>query len=361
MLEVKTYKNYKKICEAMGWKVKGGNAKQSQLKDLERYCKYDKEGNKFIVTEIYNSPLPKVENRGRSGKYNDYLEKLLINMLSSCPIDNNTKAMNVCRNGLYLQLHLINKNYSIGRVNMNKLSRKLKVPIDSVYDFYNSTNKKLSSNVERALNRLQNQCLIKWEYRHTVRIKNSGYRLATEEEMNLIVQAERDVLLEMGETDKRSLFLHGKWNTFQKEVNCIIKECTDIIYYYKSFHIYTTKDFREMLLDSEDLTSIQDEVNDIMYLSSIETAINRNKNVVEKYSGVNKNGSTYCNNPRYENEMVAIRDEYIDDIKKIANVVLDWAACDLELLKISSDAYTLMDYIMKDDDEDFDIALITEF
>ena len=48
MLEKKTYKNYKEICAAMDWKVTSGESKKSQLKDLERYCKYHKEGQKFI-------------------------------------------------------------------------------------------------------------------------------------------------------------------------------------------------------------------------------------------------------------------------------------------------------------------------
>ena len=32
MLEIKTYKNYREICEAMGWKVATGNTKVKQMK-----------------------------------------------------------------------------------------------------------------------------------------------------------------------------------------------------------------------------------------------------------------------------------------------------------------------------------------
>ena len=42
-------KNYKELCVLLGIKVTGGDSKKSQLKDLERYCKYHKEGNKFII------------------------------------------------------------------------------------------------------------------------------------------------------------------------------------------------------------------------------------------------------------------------------------------------------------------------
>ena len=64
MLEVGEYKNYKAICEAMGWKPVGGDTKVKHLKELESICKYYKDGYKFIVEEIYKTPLPIVDNRG---------------------------------------------------------------------------------------------------------------------------------------------------------------------------------------------------------------------------------------------------------------------------------------------------------
>ena len=36
MLEIKTYKNYKELCEAIGWKISTGNGKKAQLKELEK-------------------------------------------------------------------------------------------------------------------------------------------------------------------------------------------------------------------------------------------------------------------------------------------------------------------------------------
>ena len=35
-LELKTYKNYKELCEAIGWKISTGNGKKAQLKELEK-------------------------------------------------------------------------------------------------------------------------------------------------------------------------------------------------------------------------------------------------------------------------------------------------------------------------------------
>ena len=64
MLEVGEYKNYKAICESLGWEIKAGNSKKKQLKDLECMCKYHKEGSKFIIEEVYKD-FTLIERRGR--------------------------------------------------------------------------------------------------------------------------------------------------------------------------------------------------------------------------------------------------------------------------------------------------------
>ena len=65
MLEQKIYKNYKELCGAMGWMVASGCSKKSQFKDLERYCKYHKEGQKIVVDEVFETPLPSNSQSGR--------------------------------------------------------------------------------------------------------------------------------------------------------------------------------------------------------------------------------------------------------------------------------------------------------
>ena len=66
LLELKTYKNYKELCKAMNWTVSSGNTKKAQIKQLDLLCKYHKEGNKFIIDNIYDTPIKKIDNRGNS-------------------------------------------------------------------------------------------------------------------------------------------------------------------------------------------------------------------------------------------------------------------------------------------------------
>ena len=72
MLEVGEYKNYKAICEAMGWKPVGGDTKVKHLKELESVCKYTKDGYKFIIEEIYETPLPIVDKRKEYLKFESF-------------------------------------------------------------------------------------------------------------------------------------------------------------------------------------------------------------------------------------------------------------------------------------------------
>ena len=71
-------KNYRELCKLLNIKVKSSNSKKAQLKELERFCKYHKEGNRFIIDSIYKKVRDKEDNRKNNkggnnlGKYKDY-------------------------------------------------------------------------------------------------------------------------------------------------------------------------------------------------------------------------------------------------------------------------------------------------
>ena len=72
------FKNYKELCSYLGEEIKAGCSKQAQIKEWERYFSYKKEGNKFIITEVFDSPKDKIDNRGGNNLKNvkpmlDYL------------------------------------------------------------------------------------------------------------------------------------------------------------------------------------------------------------------------------------------------------------------------------------------------
>ena len=73
------FNNYKEICEFLGEpSYQGGKQRQLQLKDWERYFRWEKQGYKFIITEVFDIPQEKIDNRGGNNNKNvkpmmDYL------------------------------------------------------------------------------------------------------------------------------------------------------------------------------------------------------------------------------------------------------------------------------------------------
>ena len=65
-------KNYKVLCELLEQETKTGKSRQLQMKEFSRYFEWKKSGQKFIITDIYETPLEKVDNRkygNNSGHY----------------------------------------------------------------------------------------------------------------------------------------------------------------------------------------------------------------------------------------------------------------------------------------------------
>jgi hypothetical protein len=275
----------------------------------------------------------------------------LIHEISKRPLNKDGRTITVARNTLYFQLHMINQNYNYCRNHINKFSRYLEIPITTFYDFYNNTSGKLKDNVERALNKLENRCLIKWEYRYAIKLRNGANRLATNEEVNDLLEAERKALKTLYEETKHDVFKNGKWNKFQEEVSNNLAD-TNIEYGFKVFYINTTKDFREMLLEESDLEEYQNEVNATMYLSTIETATRKHNNMQEEWGIQGLKKGKYFGKPKYDSGKVQLRPQYIDDTKAIAGQVIDYDTYKIDLTDISSEKYTLMEALIDESDDD---------
>ena len=57
------FKNYKIFCNFMDEEPKKANSKISQIKEWNRYFLFKKEGQKIIITKIFDTPKDKIDNR----------------------------------------------------------------------------------------------------------------------------------------------------------------------------------------------------------------------------------------------------------------------------------------------------------
>lgn len=77
-----TFKNYKELVAFFDDKVKTGESKMCQLENYKRYFDYEKQGNKFIITEIKDVPTEK-KLQGKDATYGIELDALFKNCLGS--------------------------------------------------------------------------------------------------------------------------------------------------------------------------------------------------------------------------------------------------------------------------------------
>ena len=84
------FKNYKELCGALEIEPKksGSNSYKAQFKELDRYCKYHKEGRKIVIDEIFQKEQPKVDNRknnkgGNNVIYANDIEFIILDMINT--------------------------------------------------------------------------------------------------------------------------------------------------------------------------------------------------------------------------------------------------------------------------------------
>ena len=109
MLEQKVYKNYKELCEDMGWENIGGNTKVKHLKELETICKFYKQGNKIIIEEIYENPK-EVERKSTISYLEELKRLIMFYMYNYSDRENGTCYPTL--NQLAKACCLVNDNYS---------------------------------------------------------------------------------------------------------------------------------------------------------------------------------------------------------------------------------------------------------
>ena len=100
------FNSYRDLCNYLGESIKGGNAKKSQIKEWERYFSYKKDGNKFIITEVFDTPQEKIDKRG--GNNNKNVKPMMDYLMSEFNTDYIDKYFTIS-NWSTLVLHLLNK------------------------------------------------------------------------------------------------------------------------------------------------------------------------------------------------------------------------------------------------------------
>lgn len=289
-------KNYKEMCNLLGEESKGGKSKQLQLSDWQRYFDYDKRGNSFVVTEIYNIPLEKEDNRGKSEGSRDnnsiyipYIETLLLHLLAQ----QDDQTLVCTKNYLLVALGMTNIKYT------SQTSREILLKVKSftkheLKDFDNRAYQTLNRILFTSLDNLKRKCLIDYyDELHYKKINDEGNSeeyIATDDERRKYMDIKREILTEWNYKELRDIYFHDRVDEFYSE---LIDRMYDIYQWdraFVSYHILFNKtniiNFIPMLEKNLNQTQIKQsriDLNCKVVDALNNNAITKYKNMLEKF------------------------------------------------------------------------------
>lgn len=292
-------KNYKELCKILDIKVKAGDSKKAQLKELARYCKFTREGFKYIIEEIYNKPLEKVDNRGKSENsrnhniYAKYLDILLIDYFSTLDVN---KKYFYTTYSLAESVKLINHNYQTAINNKNKFfwwfydeNTEENLNKQIIFDFFNRTKSTIKNIIRESLKRFEADNLINFKEGYIIYYSNV-LRIVTEEEKEIIIKIENELLKELDIKSKFQLQFNDslRMKYYKKLKERVKKEfknkfCINITNLYQGYEVIVKSKNIEKL-KQEDRKDYQLKLNQTFERKVIETLENQYNKTIAKYS-----------------------------------------------------------------------------
>ena len=279
MLEVKTYKNWKEICEAMGWKTTGGNIKKKNLQVLDSLCEYIKDGNKFIVTNIFDEPKEIIDKRKRkesSGLTKD-LEYAILKIL----LNQNEKSLSISRTYLMSLVGLINsENYYIINNIREKYAKDkgmdtktVNIILDRIYVYANNYIMRAIKNLEKKMLvhvikdvpyvNVTDRVVITDALNRPNHIEETTHsREATKDEVKFILKTKKEVLAEFGYGEHDKVAFKDRRN-IARMVNKRLKKEIGIHYTYNAFRFITNDEYLQQSLDILAQEIDKDYMNDV--------------------------------------------------------------------------------------------------
>lgn len=227
------FKSYKDMCKYLEqpYIAKSQTSKEAQLKEWRRHIEWVKDGQKIVVTDIYDAPLDKTDGRVTNGtqKYQQYIEDILLAYMDSEINKDNAKTnIEGCDyqfaftlNGLALLCNMVNKRYVSKNIDS--------VLIDAGYtkfnikDFFSRTELKFSLIINNALQNMEKRKII--NYNKVLIVEQNGEkRVATVHDENDYLNMEKLALTKMNYSSIIEVFIYNKAKEYYTLVDANIKK-----------------------------------------------------------------------------------------------------------------------------------------
>lgn len=245
LAENNSVRNYKTMCDLLEEEPTDGNSRKAQINRWKRYFEFHKEGQKFVIDEIYEEPFPTDDARKRrEGLYVKYIELLLLEFLSK-QVDYKVTLGN---KEMYRILGMTNDRYDIrnrmGSTKANEILRQTimnnedkfaftnspKVSNFDINNFYFRAEQKLNRILYSALRSMKDRFLIDYKKVNIIAEYNEDdsqhldYRESNAYEDKIILEAKNKIIKEMGYDNMTEIMLRYKCDDFYEKFNEYIKE-----------------------------------------------------------------------------------------------------------------------------------------
>lgn len=231
------------MCELTGAKYTNGKSKTLQLESLgetgfRRFFDFEKVAyGKYIINQIYDTPLQAVDNRdsGNTAVYLLYIELILLKYLSVSL----NREVRFSQGKLWKMLGMVNNNYN--NIEPIELKEKHESITDyEINNFYLRANTRLSGILNRALKNLSDRSLIS-AIPETIICKmnmdDKTFFVANDEEIAIILKTKRQIMDELGFDKESNIIFSKKKKEYYSRVNKILLDRYNWKFYYKAYRI----------------------------------------------------------------------------------------------------------------------------
>lgn len=236
-------KNYKQLCQLLGRPICSGNSKIAQFNDWSRYFSYEKQGQKIIITEIFDEPKAKQDGRvkGNRSIFTDDIAYVLLEHI------HRTNKHTFTLNELYSLLGFVNERYHslehYLRLNKEHNTQSIEelpnavATVFDVKDFYRRATQKMYRLLYTTLDNLQKRNLISYEKKKVFVYKDANNnsvakKCSTDRELKILNDVKIRVLAEMNFSSEQEMYGKFKHIEFYSKIVKYLKEMYDLDYFY---------------------------------------------------------------------------------------------------------------------------------
>lgn len=236
-------KNYKQLCQILEQPVKFNNSKLAQLKEFTRYFSYEKQGQKIIITEIFDNPKAKQDGRfkGNRSIFTDDIAYVLLEYIHK------TNKHTFTLNELYSLLGFVNERYhllehytKLGKEYNSQSIEELPdtvVTVFDVKDFYRRATQKMYRLLYITLDNLQKRNLISYNKKKVFVYKDANdnsvsKKRSTDQELKILNDVKARTLAEMNFSSEQEMYGKFKYIEFYSKIVKYLREMYDLDYFY---------------------------------------------------------------------------------------------------------------------------------